>query len=537
MENITRLLKALGPTRIIMIALVALFMIGFFSAIVTRMNAPHMTLLYGGLTAQEAGEMAQRLGQMNIAYEVKGESNVYVPDDKVGELRLQLAGEGYVGGGTTGYEIFDKSSGFGTTSLVQNINARRALEGELSRTIASLPLVRAARVHVVVPKRRLFSKEKINPTASVTLNLGSRILGDDQIQSIVHLVAAAVPNLDPKDVTLVDTKGNLLASGNGKGIGGGNLDNGNKLRRRIEAQYKQQLEELIERVVGVGNVSAQVTANIDFNHVEETSELFDPDQAVVRSQQTTEESNNSQRTNGTPPAGLAANIPGQTEGGTSVGSTETGNRLSETVNYEISKTIRKKVKTGGAVTRLSVAVLVAGTQEEKDGKSVYVPRSEQELNKLSTLVKTAIGFNEDRGDTVEVIDMPFTEVVEEELPPPPFLSKGDIFKLAEYGLFLLGLVFMIFFVVKPIITAARQEMLREQEEAQTRAQTTQTKQVTTSTGEVVEVEVPVESDETMIDIEKVEGRVKESSIKKVQEIVDQYPDESVAVIRSWMSAE
>lgn len=537
MENLTRLIKALGPTRIIMISLVALFMIGFFSAIMTRMNAPHMTLLYGGLNAQEAGEMAQRLGQMNVPYEVKAESNVYVPDDKVGELRLKMAGEGYVGGGTTGYEIFDKGSGFGTTSLVQNINARRALEGELSRTIASLPLVRAARVHVVIPKRRLFSKEKIKPTASVTLNLGSRVLGEDQIQSIVHLVAAAVANLDTKDVTLVDTKGNLLASGNGKGVGGGSLDNGNKLRRKIEAQYKQQLEELIERVVGVGNVSAQVTAAIDFNHVEETSEIFDPDLQVVRSSQSTEDKNNAQNTNGTPPAGLAANIPGKTEGGTSVGSTENASRISETVNYEISKTIRKQVKTGGAVERLSVAVLVAGLSEEKDGKQVYKPRSEEDLNKLSTLVKSAIGYNEERGDSVEVIDMPFTEVIEEELPDPPFLSKGDIFKLAEYGLFLLGLVFMIFFVVKPIISAARQEMLREQEEAQNRTIETQTKQVTTSTGEVVEVEIPIEKDETMIDIEKVEGRVKESSIKKVQEIVDQYPDESVAVIRSWMTAE
>lgn len=523
MDTLVTLFRNLGPTRLATMAFVIVLMAGFFFTVMTRLNAPTMALLYGSLEPQQASQIVDRLAAENIPYEIRGESSIYVPDTQVGQLRLKIAGSGLVGASSAGYEIFDKSSGFGTTSLVQNINARRVMEGELARTIQSLPAVRAARVHLVLPTRQLFSREETQPSASVWVNLSDRVLSAEQIQSITHLVAAAVPNLTPDKVTVVDNRGNLLSKGEGKDSSAATLDASTAYRKKVETDYALQLTRMLERVVGEGKVNVQVTADVNFDRVEENAEIFDPEGQVVRSEQRSENALNSQATDSNPPVGLSSNVPGQNPQGSSVTNRENENRVDETINYEISKTIRRQVREGGNVRRLSVAVLVEGKTEGTGAEAKYVPLSAEETEKMRTLVRSAIGFDANRGDTVEIIDMPFSPVVEPAPEKEPLLTKAEIMQMVEYGLMLLGLLMMFLFVIRPISKALRQG-----------AQQTAANQEAAALGVV---NTAADESETMIDIAKVEGRVRESTIRKVAEIVEKHPDESVNVIRQWMTPE
>jgi flagellar M-ring protein FliF len=525
MEGLVAVLRNMGPARVMTLALTSLLMLGFFFVILSRVNAPNYALLFAQLDPKDAGAIIARLDTMSVPYQVRAD-NIYVPEDRVGQLRLQMAGEGIIGSNVKGYEVFDQSSSFGTTSLVQNINARRALEGELARTISSLPMVKAARVHLVMPKRHLFARDETEPSASITLNLGDRVLSPEQIQSITHLVAAAVPKLSPNKVTVIDNRGNVLASGKGDDSLAGNMGVVNKFRHDLESGLESHLHKMLERVVGVGKANVKVTAEVNFDRIEENSESYDPDQQVVRSEQRSEETSTAQERNNTPPVGLAANVPGQNPQGTSVGNSQQQIRSEETINYEIGRTVRRQIKEGGTVRRLSVAILVEGRYQKVDGQDTYVPYSAEELRKFEALVKSAIGFDESRGDVVEIIDMPFSPLPEEPPYEEPLFSRGELMKLAEYGLLFLGLLLILLFVVRPILRQAQQHMRTQQEIAMREA------------GLTVEDEPKDEDDtETMVNLSQVRGRVKESSIKKVAEIIEQSPEESVAVIRQWMTPE
>lgn len=546
MDGLVNFLRAVGPGRLIVLlfGLAAVFSIMFL--VVTQASKPPLTLLYGGLDAQEASEIAQMLDGMSVTYEVRNNSSVYVPQNMVGELRLKVAGEGHIGTNTTGYEIFDEGSGFGTTSFVQNINARRALEGELARTITTLPAVKSARVHLVLPKRQLFSRNDTPPTAAVALNVGTRILTPDQIASIGQLVASAVPNLKASDVTVVDQRGNLLGGGKGSEGGAGSLQE--RVRQQVEADYELSISRMLEKVVGPGKVSVKVNADMDFDRTEELSEIYHPDQQVVRSEQRSETVNESQEQSSNPAVGVTGNVPDQGTQGTSVGSTENQTNTQETVNYEIGKTVRRMMTEGGAITGLSVAVLVEGRYEGSGDDRVYTKYSDEEIQKFESLVRTAIGYDESRGDKVEVIDMPFRQVETPEPEAPPMFSKEDYFKVAEYVLLLLGILIVVFVVIKPSLKAI-------QAAAGTAASAPSGAggSVSAGGGSAPGAAPPssggpaaaprqgggsagaeAESD-AMMDISQVEGRVRESTVKKVTEIIDAYPEESVTVVRGWMA--
>jgi flagellar M-ring protein FliF len=519
LDNLLRILRNLGPARIAVLVVAIVVLIGMFMTIMMRMSASDLSLLYGGLTPTEASEMSTKIASMNVPYELRGAA-IFVPSDKIGELRLQLAGEGLVGSSTKGYEVFDESSGFGTTSLVQNINARRALEGELSRTISSLPSVKNARVHLVLAERKLFSREKISATASVTLNLGGRLLSDENVTSITHLVAASVPNLKTSDVTIVDTQGNLLSAG---GSDMNTIVNTQqKMRMKVEQKYESSIIKLLERVVGQGRVSVQVTADLNFDKLTESEEIFDPERTAIRSQQTNEDTANSRNFDNTPAIGVTGNVPGQGDEGNSLSAENNEAGTAETVNYEITKKVRHFERAEGAINRLSVAVLVEGNYTE-DGE--YTPLSTDRLDKFASLIKTSIGYNMERGDSVEVIDMPFDRA-EEVAEEAPILTKEDYFKFGEYALMLIGMFLVLFMIIRPIMNAVQSH--NEQEVVNTES-------LISEDGNIIAADEEDITVEEMVDLEKVEGQVRASTVRKVVSIIDKYPEESMNVIRAWMN--
>ena len=534
MDKLLLAMRALGPTRILALFLGIAAVIAILGSVAGNISKPGMTLLYGGLTPEEGSNMSQWLEGQGVSFEVRNDGSVYVPLDKVGELRLRAAGQGLVGSSTTGYEIFDKSSGFGTTSFVQNINARRALEGELSRTISSLPAVQGARVHLVIPQRRLFDQESGKPSAAVALNLAGRLLGQGQVENIARLVAASVPNLTIDSVTVIDQSGNMLFDGN-KTSGGAGLM-ASRLQEGIEGNYEKSLVNMLEKVVGPGKVSVKVTATLNTDRIEEQSEIFNPEQQVVRSEQRSERTNNSQSSTPANTVGISGNIPDGDGGGAANSTTQDNDALTEeTINYEISRTVRNLVREGGEIDRISVAVLLEGRYITQEGASepTYQAYTEEDLDRFTTLVQTAIGYNAERGDTVEIIDMPFSQMPELETVEPPLLTKADIMQIVQYLIMLLGLVLVIFMIIRPALKAINSAITTIMPPpppppiAEPVAGASTAPMPGGAPGEA--------SGSGTVNLDKVEGRVRESVIKEVNEIVDQHPEESLSVVRNWMA--
>lgn len=543
MESLLNAFRSLGPGRILALFIGLAAVIAISSMVVNRAQTPSMALLYGGLDAQEASRINDYLATQNVPNEVRGDGAVYVPADKVGELRLQIAGQGLVGGSTTGYELFDNQSTFGTTNFVSNLNAKRALEGELARTIGTIPAVSGARVHIVLPKQNLFSREQVTPSAAIALNLGARTLTPEQVQSIAQLAAAAVPNLSSANVTIIDQRGTLLFDGkmqNDTASSAGNL------RRNVEKSYEDSIGGMLERVVGAGNAVVRVTADLNLDKLTEQSELYDPQQQVVRSEQTVESTNTAADGAGNGGVtGVAGNTPGGAAGGTTAaGSNSNESRNETTTNYEISKTVRSLSRQGGEVRKLSVAVLVAGKAAPApaaaaDGAepavAAYIPLSDDEKARIRTLVETAIGFDTARGDKVEIIDMPFTAAAEPPAVAEPFMTKAQILNLGQYLLIVVALIVVALLVVKPALGTLNQALASNGGAGllPSMAPGLGAPMMGGPGGGMAAIGGGSE-DNSMIDIRSVQGRVKESAVKKVNEIIDQYPEESLGVVRNWM---
>ncbi len=540
MSGLARTLQGINPVRLMTLLIVISVAVGFFIFLTMRLTEPPMALLFGELEPGDASRIVAKLETLNVPYELRaGGSQIYVPSDKALRLRMTMAGEGLPSGGSVGYEVFDKTDSLGATRTMQNINLLRALEGELSRTIASLTPVAAARVHLVLPKRELFTRDRQEPTASivVTQETGSR-LTRAQVVAIQNLVAAAVPGLKPSRVAIVDNFGNLLARGGAEDDNAAiALSAAQEYRAALEKHYKNTIERLLERTLGPNSVRAEVTAEVDFDRVTTTAEIFDPEGQVARSTQTIEETTKNLEGDGAKDVSVANNLPdaAATQGG-GVKSLADTNRVEETTNYEISKTVRNLVRESGTIKRLSVAVLVDGVYTtDQNGNRVYAPRSAEEMDKLAALVRSAIGYDEQRGDTVELVNMQFPapETPEAAAPAPMFnLGKGDYFKIAEIVvLFIVGLL-VILMVLRPLATQAfrpAEATGGDGNPALPGPEGGGAAQITDASSQ--------EEPETMIDVENVEGRVKESTIKKVGEIVENHPDEALHIIRNWLYQE
>ena len=566
MNSLFETLKNLGPARLGTMAAVAAGIIAFFIYLTSRLASPEMSLLYADLDAADSGQIVARLEQMNVPYRISEDgAKILVPQDHVGRTRLVIAEEGLPSGGSIGYEIFDRSEGLGTTNFVQNINHVRALEGELARTIRSVSGVKQARVHLVLPRRELFSRERQQPSASIVLMLGgSRSIDRQQVSAIQHLVAAAVPGLKPAMVSVVDDSGTLLARGAGEDAVEQSASRAEEMRVNYEARMVRTLEELLARSLGAGNVRAQVSAEMDFDRITENAEIFDPDGQVVRSTQVVEEQANNQ--DGAPAGVTVGNnlpdaLPDLDEGG---GSQSQTSRTEETVNDEITKTVKTHIREAGMVRRLSVAVMVNGKSvPNEEGQPTYEARSAEELEKIAALVRSAVGFDEARGDTIEVVEMPFVALGgAEEVTDTKFLglTKADLMRAAE--LLVLGVVavLVLLLVVRPLLGRLLEVDEVEVDESGATMLPDGTPQpaltgpngepvprlpgdpqptvatMVNSNGDPVPQGIASEIDQ-MIDLNQVEGRVRASSIRKIAEIIEKHPEEAVGIIRGWLYAD
>jgi len=545
--------RSLGAARLGLMAAVAAGVIAFFIYLTSHLAVPDMSLLYGDLDPQDSSQIVSRLEQQNIPFRVGTDgSQIYVPADEVGRMRIAMAGEGLPAGGSIGYEIFDRSEGLGTTSFVQNINHVRALEGELARTIRAVNRIKQARVHLVLPKRELFSRDRQEPTASIVIAMaGGQRLEKQQIQAIQHLVSAAVPGLKPTMVSIVDSNGNLLARNAEDGDLQGTSTTAEEMRVAYETRMIRTVEELLERSVGRGNVRVQVSADMDFDRVTENAETFDPDGQVVRSTQSVEEQSDSSDGQGLPAVSVGGNLPDAALGGADGSSTQNSAvRNEETVNYEISKTVKTHVRESGAVRRLSVAVLINGSATTAaDGTVTYEPRAEEEMQKLSALIRSAVGYDEARGDTLEIVNLQFAD-------PEPLLGAGDdgsffgfteqqLMRVAEVLVLGIVAILVLLLVVRPLVGRMVEGgeggsgvgRLTDRSSAGARVALASPEHGGDAARLTSDTDMAAEEIDQMIDLNKVEGRVRASSVRKIGEIVDKHPDEAVTIIRNWLYQE
>ncbi len=532
--------------RLLTLAGVGLTSIAFFVYVLARVGGPDMAILYGELGMDDSGQMITKLESMGVPYELRaGGAQIFVPRDQLLRLRISMAQEGLPTGGSVGYEIFDKSEGFGASNFMNKINRLRALEGELARTIRTITPIKAARVHLVLPRRELFQRSRQEPSASITIKTHGGIqLEKSQILAIRHLIAAAVPGLKPGRISIIDDRGTLLARTADKDETGDlSANSADEMRRNYESRLVRTIEDLVERSVGPGNVRAQVTADMDFDRVTTNEEIFDPDSQVVRSTQVVEENKQSSDATLEQPVSVATNLPPAQAAQGDDATQRSSNRSSrseETINYEISKTIKNHVRETGTVRRLSIAVLVDGTYTAgTNGQRSYQPRKQEELEQLTTLVRSAAGYNADRGDTVQVINMQFA-IPEQPLSDAdePFLtlSKHDYMRIAEVAVLTILALLVLLLVIRPLMRRAfelapagaggRAPMLGDQSRE------------TAQLAGPAEPAVPRPAvPESMIDIDQIEGRVRASSLKKIGDLVDSHPEETIAILRNWMYEE
>ncbi|MDG1287653.1 MAG: flagellar basal-body MS-ring/collar protein FliF [Rickettsiales bacterium] len=536
-SSVIRSLQALGPMRLAFMAGVAIVLIGFFIFLSVSMGSSTMSPIFTNLPIEDSGEVVAELEKRGVKYELRANgSQIMVPANDVLRLRMALAQEGLPGtGSVVGYEIFDQTDAMGTSNFVLNVNMLRALEGELSRTIGSFKGVDSARVHLVVPKRELFTRDRREPTASVALDLrGSSELSKSEIGAIRHLVATAVPGLKSAKITIVDSKGRLLA----RGLADGEEEDAfssdaDEYRINYEKRMRRTIEELLASSVGASKVRAEVTADIDFDRIVVKSETFDPESQVARSIQESSETERSTEKDLKENVTVGNNLPDANAGEAGILESRSLDRSDATTNFEISKEVKNHITETGTINRLSVAVLVDGTYAlNEEGETVYSPRNEAALTQMAQLVKSAIGFDASRGDTVEVINMPFDSPEELEAPEEPLGWLRDELQGIVQTL-VIGLVAMmaILMIIKPLVTRAIEATRIDPElEAAEKAALG----APTLAGQLTDQRFEEDDDDDLINVDRVQGRIKSASFRKINEIVDQHPDEALTILRQWI---
>jgi flagellar M-ring protein FliF len=548
-QGLVEFVKTLGASRIAAMGAVTIALIGFFAFLIMRVTTPQMMPLFTDLAYDDSAAIVKELDRQAVPYELRNDGNiVLVPKDRVARLRMAFAEGGLPKGGGVGYEIFDKSEVLGTTSFVQNINNVRALEGELARTIRSLDRVQDARVHLVMPDRPLFARDKVDATASIVLKVRG-MLEPHQVRAIRHLVAGAVNGLRPERVSVVDERGQLLADGASNDPTGSDVSTDER-QAAFEKRLRSQVEAIVSSVVGPNHARVQVAADFDFNRVTQTSDKYDPEGRVVRSSQTREETSatNDGKEN---QVTVGNEIPGgqrqPASGADNAAARDETRKSEEIVNYEISKITKTEVIEGGRLNRISVAVLVDGTYGKNDkGESTYQPRSKEELDQIATLVRSAIGFSQKRGDQVEIVNLRFAETAAAPITEPSgWLSafqftKDDIMRAIEMVVMgLLGFV-VLFMVVRPLV----RRIITPDERAVPAlppggalGDGLPIDPALTATAAIESSEAlkpDINQTSKMIDLAQVQGQVHAQSVQKVGEIADKNPRETVSIIRQWL---
>ncbi|WP_082714483.1 flagellar basal-body MS-ring/collar protein FliF [Kordiimonas lacus] len=572
LENFLQFLRNLGTGRLILIGLVGALTVFFFIAIVGRWQNAPMTVLYTDLDPANASTIAQRLEAEGIPYETDAGGRVLkVPRDQVDRLRLTLAGDGLTGG-VVGKEIFDQESSFGRTSFELNVNYVRAVEGEIARTIKYLGSVSEARVHIVMPERRPFEREASEPTASILIRTTGAGLGRREAQAIQSLVATAVPGLSPERVTISDTSGRLLVDGASEQGEFSSFTSLEEARLAKERMYRNKIEQLLARRVGDGRVRAEVSVQMDMSRTTTNAVRFDPDNQVILSQNVVEEeSRETDQVGGQ--VTTANNLPDAQGIGSSP--SNTASKTEEVTNFENSKTETVTIKEPGEITQLRVAVLVDGIRElDEEGNTVsYQERPEAEIDQLRSLVLTAIPFVDDasigRSDEVTVTSMRFVDPAPITQATQEFsllgLNKQDLLDIVTQGGVIISIILVILMVVRPLVmrlVEAIPDAPAQPDPGQIEDRTKEAPAImgpgSAVTAEVMAAAAAGDEDaaaavryaqqtgalvrddmrtDAKIDVAQVEGRIQESAIKKVADIIRSNPDESIAIVKTWLYAE
>jgi flagellar M-ring protein FliF len=532
LQSLGNFFKELGASRLMAMVAVTAALIGFFTFVILRVTTPQMTTLFTDLSMEDSSSIIKDLERQGIPFEIRGEGSVIlVPKDKVTRLRMKLAEGNLPKGGGVGYEIFDKSDALGTTSFVQNINHLRALEGELARTIRGIDRIQAARVHLVLPERPLFSRETPEPSASIVVRARGT-LEPAQIRAIQHVVASAVTGLKPQRVSIVDESGQLLADGASSDADG---VLGDERRAGFEKRMRNQVEAIVSSVVGTGRARVQLSADFDYNKITQTSDRFDPEGRVLRSSQTREEASATAENSGQ----VTANneLPGNQNRDNAAAARDQSKKTEETNNYEISRTTKTEVTEAGRVNRISVAVLVDGSYSKNEkGEMVYQERNKEQLDRIAALVRSAIGFDQKRGDQVEVVNLRFAEApaaVPINEPGGLFgmvqFTKDDLMYVIELGvMMLLGLV-VLFLVIRPLV----RKILASEEIAALTSDSPLPAVTDEAGGQPL---VPgINATAQMIDVAQVQGQVHAQSVHRVGELAERNPNETASIVRQWLS--
>lgn len=539
MSTLSDNIRQMGGAKVGILAATGIVLLALFLMLGFRTSISQMAPLYSDLSLSDSSKIISELDSQGIPYELSANgSQISVPSDRVLRLRMSLAQQGLPATGSiVGYEIFDKAESFGSSNFVMNVNMMRALEGELSRTIGALSGVESARVHLVVPKREVFTREKEKPSASVTIRMrGGKDMERSEVKAVTHMVASSVPGMEASMVTVIDGHGRLLARGGGDSAEVA-ADTMLEYRMAYETRMRQTLEDLLEKVIGAGKVRVTVNADINFDRVVTNTEKYDPDGQVARSVQSNTQKENAQENSASGSVTADNNLP---QNAATSGNGDTSKRLNErtdeTTNYEISKTTQQLVSDGGKVNKLNVAVLVDGTYQGESGSEQYTPRTEEELSKLRALVTSAVGFDEKRGDRVEIVNMRFTQE-SFQLSEESFFERfrvemqGIMQTLIIAGVAVMAILLVIRPAVQQIMKGAQVTADRANELAA--LETNSMARISAAGGgDLMEED---DGGESLIDVANIKGGMKSSSMRKVTEIVDKYPEETMGVLRTWLN--
>lgn len=546
-NNFLETIRNLGLPRIAVLTGVAVTLLVFFIYISTRLVTADMALLFDDLQPTDAAAITEQLDKANIPYQVSVDGkSIMVPSDQVGQMRMLMARNGLPTGGSVGYsKLFDNPPGLGVTTQVLNINEMRALQGELEMTINSLKGVKRTRVHLVLPQRRIFERDRQEPRASVFVELKPGVkLDREAVAAIQQIVAFSIPDLEPGKVAVTDSSGRVLASPKDPGSVAGALNEAEDMRRARESELIEKIEDVLNPTVGIGKLRVQLTADLDFDRVTENQTLFDIDNAFTPSTQTVEENEKSNEYEGPEPVSVNQNIPNvDPNAGPNNSAYTERSRTEETTNREVPRTERTTVREVGRVRKLNISILVDGTYTtDANGNRVYQPRSDAELQTYEQLARTAVGFDSERGDTISVQNLQFEDnglVFGGEGEGQLFgLPIEEVRRFSEMLVLAIVAILVLLLVVRPMINRLLTPATATAEGPDDLGL------LTDQSGEFPVLSGPdmgdtdlgdVESQlEQMINISQVEGRVRASSLRKIGEIVEKHPEEAVSIIRSWL---
>ena len=551
MNGIAEFFRTLGAARLAAMGAVAAVLVFFFLFIIARVSAPAMAPLFTEMSLDDSSRVVRELETQGIPYEIKNDgATIMIPKDKVARTRMRLAETGLPRGGNVGYEIFDSTDTLGTTSFVQNVNHVRALEGELSRTIRSIDRIAAARVHLVIPERQLFTRDRQEPSASIVLQVRGS-LEMSQVRAIRHLVASAVRGLKAERISIVDERGQLLADGSGDSTTGvSGLEERNSA---FERKLREQIDAIVTSVVGANRARITVSAELDYSRIQQTQDLFDPESRVVRSTQTREEQSAIASTQNNDGVSVQNEIPGNNQPRNQQQQNQqprdNSRKTEEVVNYEITRTTRTETLEPGRVKRISVAVLVDGVYTKgNNNEMTYAPRAKEDLERITALVRSAIGFNEKRGDMIEVVNLRFAEptVIAQTAGDTGFLSllrftTDDIMRSIEIGVMLILGLLVLLFVLRPLV---RRVITPDESAAGAIAATPAGMPAiaapAATTAPAIEVpQAPLPRSDhpaaRLIESAQIMGEAHQKSMQKVGELVQSNPQETVSVLRQWMN--